>query len=236
MSALILSRRIGQEVSIRRLSRKHQADPALRLRDACDTLIASNELRSSFTIPNAASGLELTADVQRRTISCSMKLNVPLDRQRARARINWLRRQLRDVDGENIQVRAFWPKRAMATQVSLSDVKADSRCLEKDRSDMTPIGFEVVMIRDIAGRFSGRRTFIEDLEKLVPEFYEEVGQHLRPWTPPPPSIAKDDPIHETGSEGKDTQGKGGAFSDVEPDQSPSSADRIDPGFFSDNQQ
>ncbi|MDE0334652.1 MAG: hypothetical protein OXI64_06805 [Defluviicoccus sp.] len=234
--ALILSRRIGQQVSIRRLSRKHQADPALRLRDACDTLIASNELRSSFTIPNAASDLELTADVQRRTISCSMKLNVPLDRQRARARINWLRRQLRDVDGENIQVRAFWPKRAMATQASLSDVKADSRCLEKDRSDMTPIGFEVVMIRDIAGRFSGRRTFIEDLEKLVPEFYEEVGQHLRPWTPPPPSIAKDDPIHETGSEGKDTQRKGGAFSDVELDQSQSSADRMDPGFSSDNQQ
>ena len=234
--SLILSRRIGRQVSIRRLSRKHQADPALRLREACDDLISSNELRSAFTIPNAASELELMADVQRRTISCSMKLNVPLDRQRARARINWLRRQLRDVEGANIQVRAFWPKRAMATQAPLSDVKADSKYLEKDRSDMTPIGFEVVMIRDIAGRFSGRRTFIEDLEKLVPEFYEEVGQHLRPWTPPPPSIAKEDPIHETESEAKDSQRKGGAPSEVESDQSPHSLDRTNPGFSSDDRQ
>ena len=194
--SLILSRRIGQQVTIRGLSRKHQADPALRLRDACDDLVASSELRSSFSVPNAAGELEVVADVQRRTISCSMKLNAPLDRQRARARINWLGRQLRDIEGGNIQIRAFWPKRAMATQASLSDVRADSRCLENDRSDMTPTGFEVVTIRDIAGRFSGRRTFIEDLEKLVPEFYEEVGQHLRPWTPPPPSIAKEDPIDE----------------------------------------
>ena len=53
------------------------------------------------------------------------------------------------------------------------------------------------MIRDIAGRFSGRRTFIEDLENLIPEFYDRIGQHLRPWAPPPPSIDKRDPIQDT---------------------------------------
>ena len=39
---LILSSRIGKQVDIR-LSRKHEADPTLRLRDACDSLIASQE-------------------------------------------------------------------------------------------------------------------------------------------------------------------------------------------------
>ena len=53
------------------------------------------------------------------------------------------------------------------------------------------------MIRDIAGRFSGRRTFIEDLENLIPEFYDRIGQNLRPWAPPPPSIDKRDPIQDT---------------------------------------
>ena len=180
---LILSRRIGEQISIRRLSRKHQAEPARRLRDACDDLISSNELRFAFSIPNAASDLEVVADMQRRTISCSMKLNAPLDKQRASARINWLRRQLRDVDGGNIQIRAVWPGRAMPTQASLSEVKADSRYLENERPGMAPTSFEIVMIGDIAGRFSGRRTFIEDLEKLIPEFYDEIGQHLRPWAP-----------------------------------------------------
>ena len=31
---------------------------------------------------------------------------------------------------------------------------------------------------------------------MIPEFYDEVGQHLRPWAPPPPSIDKEDPIEE----------------------------------------
>ena len=193
---LILSRRIGEQVSIRRMSRKHRAEPARRLRDACDALVSSNELHSSFSVPNAASDLEVTADLQRRTISCSMKLSSPLDKQRASARINWLRRQLRDVDGDDIQVRAFWPGRALPTQAPLSEVKLDSKCLENESPGMVPTGFEVVTIRDIAGRFSGRRTFIEDLENMIPEFYDEVGQHLRPWAPPPPSIDKEDPIEE----------------------------------------
>ena len=193
---LILSRRIGEQVSIRRMSRKHRAEPARRLRDACDALVSSNELHSSFSVPNAASDLEVTADLQRRTISCSMKLSSPLDKQRASARINWLRRQLRDVDGDDIQVRAFWPGRALPTQAPLAEVKLDSKCLENESPGMVPTGFEVVTIRDIAGRFSGRRTFIEDLENMIPEFYDEVGQHLRPWAPPPPSIDKEDPIEE----------------------------------------
>ena len=193
---LILSRLIGEKVSIRRLSRKHQMEPARRHRDACEMLVSSKELHSSFDVPNAASDLEVTADLQRRTISCSMKLNVPLDKQRASARINWLRRQLRGVDDGSILVRAFWPGRALPTQEPLSNVKRDSKCLEKEGSGMAPTGFEIIMIRDIAGRFSGPRTFIEELEKMIPEFYEKIGQHLRPWTSPPPSIDKDDPIRE----------------------------------------
>ena len=194
---LILSRLIGEQVNIRGLSRKHQADPMRRLRDACDTLVTSHELHSAFGIPNAASELELTVDLQRRTISCSMRLNAPLDKQRASARINWVRRQLRSVTSENIKIRAFWPGRAISTQASLAEVKMDTKCLESEHVGMAPTGFEIVMIRDIGGRFPGRRTFIEELEKIVPEFYDEVGQHLRAWSPPPPSIAKDDPIHES---------------------------------------
>src|SRR5690606_28093368 len=45
-----------------------------------------------------------------------------------------------------------------------------------------------MMVRDIAGRFSGNKTFIEELERLVPEFYENVGQHLQPFRPKPPQL------------------------------------------------
>ena len=199
---LILSRCIGEQVDIR-LSRKHQADPALRLRDACDSLIASQELRCAFSIPNAASDLEVTANLQSRNISCSMKLNAPSDKKRASARVNWLVRQLRGVkddDGgikdDDVIVRAFWPGRGGPTQKFLSEIRVDSKCLESERPGAAPTSFEVVVIRELAGRFSGPRTFIEDLEKLIPEFYDQIGYHLRPWVPPPPSIDKRDPIQD----------------------------------------
>ena len=83
------------------------------------------------------------------------------------------------------------------TQASLTEIKSDPRCLESGHMGATPTSFEVVMIRDIAGRFPGRRTFIEDLENLIPEFYDRIGQNLRPWAPPPPSIDKRDPIQDT---------------------------------------
>ena len=197
---LHLSRLTGEHVGIRGLSRKHQADPARRLRDACEAVVASKELRSVFSVPNAASDIEVVADLKSRTISCSMRLNAPLNKQRTTARVNWLRRQLRTVDSDDIRIRAFWPGRALPTQASLAEVQADPGCLEHERRGMAPTGFEVLMVADLAGRFSGRRTFIEDLEKVIPEFYDKVGQHLRRWTPPPPSIDKQEPVGSTDAE------------------------------------
>ena len=52
------------------------------------------------------------------------------------------------------------------------------------------------MIKDIAGQFSKRKIFIEELEKLIPEFYGRIGERLRSWSPPPPSIVKRDPIEK----------------------------------------
>lgn len=219
---LILSRRIGQPVGIR-LSRTHRVDSELRLRDACEALIASHELVSAFSVPNAASDLEVTANLQRRTITCSMKLDAPRDRKRTSARINWLVRQLRDVDASDVLVRAYWPRGRGFTQEPLSEVKDDSNCLDNGKAGVAPMSFEIVMIRDLAGRFAGRRTFIEDLENLIPEFYDRIGQHLRPWTPPPPSIDKKDPIVDTGSPEANKVRKGDDISRLETDQSGPSA-------------
>ena len=39
---------------------------------------------------------------------CGTRLNAPRDKKRASTRVNWLVRQLRDVDGDDVIVRAFW--------------------------------------------------------------------------------------------------------------------------------
>ena len=192
---LMLSRRMDESVEIR-ISRKHQADPELRFKDTCDSLCKSQELRCAFIVPNAASDIEITVNLERRTVACSMWLNAPGHKKRASAKINWLVRQLRNVAGEDVILRVYWGRRG-TTQAKMSEVREDASCLEIERPRALPSGFEVVMIRGLGGRFTGRRTFIEDLENLVPDFYDQIGQNLRPWTPPPPSIDKHDPIkHE----------------------------------------
>ena len=188
---LILSGLLGERVRLR-LSRRHQAESETRVADACHEFVDSHELHSSFIVPNAAGDIEVRANLQRRTITCAMKLDAPGDRKRATARINWLARQLRGVDPADIELRAFWRGRAGPTQASLSEVLTDPRSLEGGRTGTAPTSFEVSIVKDLAGRFSGRKTFVEDLEKLVPEFYERIGQRLRPWTPPPPPIERQD--------------------------------------------
>ena len=193
---LILNRRITKRVVLR-LTKKHRMDPELRLRDACDRLITLQELSSTFTIQDAASHLDVAANLQRRTISCSMKLTAPRDKKSARARINWLLRQLKKVEPSNVIVRVHWPGRAMPTQTPLVDALANPACLFSDQTVASPLRFEVFMLRELGGRFSGSKTFIEDLETLVPEFYDRIGQRLRAWVPPPPPIKRRDPIKQT---------------------------------------
>ncbi|MDD9997512.1 MAG: hypothetical protein OXQ89_07170 [Rhodospirillaceae bacterium] len=190
---LILDRRIGQPIGIR-MPRKHQMEPAMRLRDASDVLVASKELRSSFIVPNAAGDIDVTVNLQRRTVTCSMTVKAPGDRKRPSASINWLVRQLKKIDSEDVLIRTNSAGRSGQTQAPLSDVLENPKCLEQGIKGPLPSRFEVAMVRDLAGRFSGRRTFIDDVEAAVPEYYDRVGQHVRAWTPPPPPIEKRDPI------------------------------------------
>ena len=54
------------------------------------------------------------------------------------------------------------------------------------RSNAVPRAFEIIYSIVQAGRFSGRRTFIEDIEKACPKFYVNIGQHLKRRQPSPP--------------------------------------------------
>lgn len=188
---LILSRRTGERVDLR-LSRKHRADPAARLRDDCQALSTSWELRCALVVPNAASPMEVVVNLQRRTISCSMRVAARGDRKTAEGRVNDLLRQLRSkeevVAPKDVLIRSFTPGRGAPIHASLEQARGDVMCLVGDGRSSVPTSFEVAIVRDVAGRFSRRKAFVQDLEKLIPTFYDQVGQRLRSWRPPPPRI------------------------------------------------
>lgn len=183
--SLSMSRTLNRHVR-QRLSRAHSDDPFLRVKEDSERLVNQHELTCTLDVPDAAAPIVVTADLRRRSIAVSSILTAPRDKQRASSRINWIVRQLTKTDPTDVHIRAHWPGRAAATQATLEALRAEPAVLESDNRALTPRQFEVLLINDIAGRFAGTRTFIELLEQAVPRFYEQVGQHLRAYVPPPP--------------------------------------------------
>src|SRR3546814_9402335 len=76
-----------------------------------------------------------------------------------------------------------------SSDVCSSDLPA---AIEGENRALVPSRFEVVLVRDLAGKFAGAKTFIEQLEAMVPHFYEQVGQYLRAYIAPPPRIRREE--------------------------------------------
>lgn len=187
--SLLLSRNLGRMVTIK-LSRSHREDPSQYLREACDFLAQSHSLECTLDIPDTASEILVKADLTRRCVAAAMSLDAPKDKQRSSSRVNWLLRQLAKSDEEGVFIEARFPGRRQPSQVRLSELRANPACLDADSAGSLPSSFTVLMVKDLAGKFSGSRTFVEELEKFVPTFYENVGQYLQTYVVKPPKPRK----------------------------------------------
>ena len=198
-----LALRISHDLSVNvdvKLARSHVANADQHLRDGCAQLEDGQLLAAALEVPDAASDIAITADLKARSIRVGMQIAAPQDRQRTSARINWLLRQLKNATSENLFVRIIWPRRTQDTICSLEALRNDIRRVELENAQ-PPRAFEVFLVTTDSRRFTGRKTFVEELETAVPVFYEQVGQHLQTWRPKPPKPSKapeetDIPPHE----------------------------------------
>lgn len=181
---LQLSRHVGQPVETI-IERKLKDDPAARLKAGIANLVDECILASTYRVPDSAGDIEVKINLRTKTIATSMRIKAPLDKKTAKARVNWLVRMIKE-DDDRLMVRAHWPGRAQPTQKPLRDLRENPDALQTENPTMVPHTFEVILVDGTGNRFSGRRTFVEDVETLVPAFYDLVGQHLRAWQPAPP--------------------------------------------------
>lgn len=202
--ALKLSTRLAKSVKLH-MSRKHLKDPGARLNDDMDGLLRSHCLADEFEIPNAAGRIALTADLLRRTIKLSMKLDPPQDKKRPTAAINWLTKQLDREKAKDVFIKCEWPGRISETMLPLAAALEDPSDLVPDGVVALPKSVEVMRVLDLAGRFKGARTLVEDVEKAFPAFYRDIGQDLKPWTPSPPKYRKTDSTDDIAQLGLDRE-------------------------------
>lgn len=183
--ALRMSHHLAVNVE-NKLSRSHASNAAQRLKDDCSQLADKHDLTTELHVPGAASEIKVIADLNARAIRVGMELEAPQDRQRPSARVNWLLRQLKGGNSDGIFVRVIWPGRAPDTILPLASLRDNPKIVETEASPRAPRAFEVFLVSTDARRFAGRKTFIEDIERTIPEFYDGVGQFLETWRPKPP--------------------------------------------------
>lgn len=185
--SLMMTRHVGQEVT----SNFSRAATSKDLVDRVSRDVVGNNphLRTSLTVPGAASKIAVDVDLARKSISVSMQLKAPTDKKSTKARVNWL---VRMVDGsdDRAHVTAYWPASARTTMAPLAALREDPAHPDLAVDGKSPTKFDLEFHEGTRRRFAGSRTFIEDLERIVREFYDFAGQHLRAFQPPPPKPVK----------------------------------------------
>lgn len=183
--SLRLSTSINRRISVA-ISGSHKKNPAQRLDHYQVLFIKTQCLSEKFQIPDTAGDIELEADFARRTISLSMAVQPPRDVKRSTASINWVTKHLKKIKPDGIRVICKWPRKTADTSVTLIDALDDPKDLVPDGCKELPVSIIIVRVVDLAGRFRGSKTVIEDIESSFESFYKDVGQYLKRWTPPPP--------------------------------------------------
>lgn len=184
--SLQLGRRLGDEVTPS-ISRKEQADPALRIASLVSRLAGDGVLEGVIRIPNTAGLLVVTADLRANQITCHVDIDAP-QVGRPGTRVNWLIRQLRAAP-ESLRVEAFAARaRGAGTAELLKDIRENPAILIADPTKdlrtfrvavSTPMG---------AKRGRGRASFIDSVTDAVNSFYSDVMQNLKAWTATPPKM------------------------------------------------
>lgn len=183
--SLSLAQELGAKVTV--LRPRTQTTPA-RLDELVKSIVDAGELFSSLRIPDAAGPLEIRANLKTRQTSTSVTVDAPRE-GRAKARFNWLLRQLRDASDE-LRVEAAFPNARSTTVARLGDVRVDPAALyHATDPKREPRAFVVTLTKPMGqkrGRDEG--SFVRDTAAQTVGFYRDIVQNLKAWQAPAPKL------------------------------------------------
>lgn len=189
-SSLQLGRRLGTEV-VPVLSRRENADPAVRTQAIADALVSSGQMSGGVRVPGTVGALNAIVDLRAKTVTAYVDVDAPKE-GRPTTRVNWLVRQLKDAP-DHVRVECFATHgRGASTAELLEKVRIDPRVL------LPPDGreirsFRVALTRPVGTkRGRGRGSFIDSVIATIDDFYETVLQQLRAWSAAPPRLRQAD--------------------------------------------
>jgi hypothetical protein len=181
-----LSRTLGVDVRPA-LSRSEMKDVGAHTQTGVLRLVETGILHGALRVPNAAAPIEITADLRSGLITCSVVVGAP-GQGRNVTRVNWLVRQLSKAPAAlQIEALAAWARSPGPCHPIAAVREAPEILLDDPKKELRSF---TIRLSAVAGtkRGQGRGTFVGSVLALADSFYENVVQHIKPWTQPVPSV------------------------------------------------
>lgn len=191
-ASLRLGQRLGTDVTPV-LSRQEMSTPSVRSEALLGSLVDEGVLAGAIRIPHAISPVVVQADLRANRVTCHLDVAAPQD-GRPTTRVNWLVRQLKDARAD-LRIEAFVARsRGPGTAELLGTVRDAPRSLVSDPTrDLR--SFRIALSVPMGPkRGRGRGAFIDSVLETLDEFYGDVVQHLKPWSPTPPRLRELDDV------------------------------------------
>lgn len=178
---LKLSQRLGTDVEPQ-LPRRQRDNADERAMSLATELENEGAFSAKIRIPDTVADMELRCDLRARQITASA--SVPASgHARNLSRINWLIRPLDDLEDVVIEVQGSRRKHA----ATLEDFREDAKdILPEDFPQITSFTVSRVRSLGLQKTTSGKASFINSVVETVDDFYANILQRQKPWTPPAP--------------------------------------------------
>lgn len=197
--ALILSRELG--VLVKTGNPKFKGKLHDRLDYNANKLLNKKMLSSKFGISGAVSDITVKALFDKRIIEMSVSLIPPTDKG-LKGQIGWLKRQILNCEKKNKRLYDSIINEIVIDinikhardNIRVSFGKLDDVYLQIKGKDINE--FTIVEVKDFGKNFASTKKFVEQIEKMLVEFYAGIVQYLVKWEKPAPKITQSKVIED----------------------------------------
>ena len=183
--ALGLRQDLGRDVSV--LWPKDQG-PSEREAALVARMAETGRLNASVRVPGAINPVDICVDLRTRLVETSVQVAAPRD-GRAKTRINWLLRQLKDAPPRVRIDTSFAMIKDTTSAMYVEAIKDPDVLLWSKDPKREPRSFTVALSRDMGiKRGKGQGSFVAESKQQVVDFYRSIVQPLKPWSAGAPKL------------------------------------------------
>lgn len=189
--ALGMAQDLGRDVTPLRPRKAQLSD---RIATAMKLLGSEGRLAATLKIPDTIAPLDIEANLRTRRVTVGIDVAAPKE-GRAKTRIAWILRQLKDAPAD-LRIEVTFANTRETTSLLVSQAIEDpDKLLSPTDSSREPRSFRLALGQKMGQkRGRGPGSFVGDTRQQVIHFYRDLVQTMRPWTPKAPKLSSKEGI------------------------------------------